>query len=131
MNSLKVYCGGIPLASNAITSTMNLEKKYGEHHLYLYDNMVQTFGEKSLWIGPESFYKDCFIFCIPIQGYYYGNNYAVARENKDRKLNFLSIGGVDLDISFSKPLPHNVICNVIGVYDLLNKFGPDGAEIIT
>ena len=109
---------------------MDLKKKYGTDHMFFYDNMVQTFGEKSLWIGPESFFKDCFIFCIPIQGYYYSDNYAIARENKDRKLNLLSIGGIDIDLSFGTPVPSNLMCTAIGVYDLLTKFGVDGAEIV-
>ena len=130
LSSLKIHVGGVPLISNSIHSTLNLKKKYGEDHFYFYENMLQTFGKEAIFLTPESMYRDCFIFCVPIQGYYYGNDFAMAREIKERKLNFLSVGGIDMDLSFAEPLPHNVMVNVIGIYDLLLKFGVDGSEVV-
>ena len=131
LSSLKVHVGGLPLVSNTITGTQDLSKKYGFDHFFWYKNMLQTFGKNCIFLTPESMYKDCFIFCVPIQGYYYGNDYAMARETKERKLNFLTVGGIDMDISFAQPLPHNVMCNVMGIYDLLLSFAVDGSEVVS
>ena len=131
LSSLKVHVGGVPLISNTIHSTMDLSKKYGEEHFYWYQNMIQTFGKESHDVTPECFYKDCFIFCVPIQGYYYGNDYAMARETKERKLNFLTVGGIDIDLSFASPLPNNIMVHVIGIYDLLLQFAVDGSEVVS
>ena len=130
MSSLKVYLSGVPLVSNSIHGSMDLSKKYGESHMYWYKNMIQTFSDTAMDITMESFWKDSFIFCLPVGSYNYGDNYVMARNNNDRKMNFLSAGVVDLDISFAQPLESNVMISINGIYDVLFKFDTEGLPML-
>ena len=55
----------------------------------------------------------------------------MAKETKERKLNFLTVGGIDIDLSFASPLPNNIMVHVIGIYDLLLQFAVDGSEVVS
>lgn len=124
----------LTLRKNGVAHFLNEESKgdkieeQSHRHFLWYDEFLKCFGNHSSSIEPSKFYHDLFVFTFDL------STVPVVWENSktdaSTKLNLLSAGTIDLEVTFNAALPENLIICAIGYHKSVATFNPDG-EIVS
>ena len=93
-----------------------------------YDEFLKCYSSNSASIDPFKFYYDLFVFTFDL------STVPIVWENSQTdastKLNLISAGTIDLEVTFKAALPENLIVCAIGYRKSVASFNADG-EIVS
>ena len=126
VKSLKLSKNGIGHFLNHESTGMKVVEDSHKHYLW-YDEFLKCFGKEASSIGPDRFFHDLFVFtfdlsCVP-------TFWEHDKCDNSAKLNLVSAGVIDLEVTFDKPTDTNLIVCVIGYQNSIASFNPNG-EIV-
>ena len=127
VSNIRLFKSGLPLEFNKELSDLHVSTRNGADHLFLYNQFVQLYGEKAAYETLESFFADMFCYCIPLcRNPRVGNDYGIMPDPADRQLSFGEAATLDIDFTFRTAPSEELICHVIGWYDIVVGFNEYG-----
>ena len=124
----------LTLFKNGVAHFLNQEsqgdeiKEQSHRHFLWYDEFLKCYSSNSASIDPFKFYHDLFVFTFDL------STVPIVWENSQTdastKLNLISAGTIDLEVTFKAALPENLIVCAIGYRKSVASFNADG-EIVS
>ena len=127
VTSVKVFKAGHPIEFNKELSDLDVKNRNGADHIFLFNQFVQLFGEKAAYETMESFFKEMWIYCIPLcRNPRVGKDFGITPRAEDRQLSFGEPSTLDIDFTFKTAPDEELVCHVVGWYDIVTGFNSYG-----
>merc|ERR1711895_337301 len=87
-------------------------KENSNLHFLLYNEYLKCYGSQAASVDTGRFYHELFVFtfylsAVPV-------TWETDKKEDTPKLNLLTAGTIDLEVTFAKEVPHNLIICAIG-----------------
>ena len=128
VKSMKLYKNGIPHYLNQELGGTKIKENSNLHFLW-YNEYLKCYGSKAASVDTGRFYHDLFVFtfylsAVPV-------TWETDKNEDTSKLNLLTAGTIDLEVTFAKEVPENLIICAIGYRNEVASFNPDGEIVVS
>ena len=128
VSSLKLYKDGIPHYLNQEFSGNVVKENTNLHYLW-YNEYLKCYGSQAASVDTSRFYHDLFVFtfylsAVPV-------TWEMDKNDDTPKLNLFTAGTIDLEVTFAKAVPKNLIICAIGYRKEVASFNPDGEIVVS
>ena len=125
---MKLFKNGIAHYLNQESEGKKIDRDSHRHFLW-YGEFLKCYGNKASSVDTSRFYDDLFVFT------FYLSSVPVAWEtdkNDDSsKINLLTAGTIDLEVTFAEKLSKNLVACAIGYRKEVASFNPDGEIVVS